>query len=77
MSAEVETMFYVREKPWHGLGTNVEAALSSREALIAAGLNWEVVQEKLYTKDGDCVLFRKLNDAPFCTLFRVVSRVAA
>ena len=21
MSANVETMFYVREKPWHGLGT--------------------------------------------------------
>ena len=23
MSANVETMFYVREKPWHGLGTLV------------------------------------------------------
>ena len=55
MSAEVETLFYVREKPWHGLGTRVEAALSSKEALIAAGLNWEVIQKKLYTKEGDCV----------------------
>lgn len=25
MSADVETMFYVREKPWHGLGTVVMA----------------------------------------------------
>ena len=24
MSANVETMMYVREKPWHGLGTRVE-----------------------------------------------------
>ena len=23
MSANVETMFYTREKPWHGLGTMV------------------------------------------------------
>ena len=26
MSANVETMFYVREKPWHGLGTEVKEA---------------------------------------------------
>lgn len=52
MSAEVESMFYVREAPWHGLGTRVEGALSSREALIAAGLNWNVVQKEIYTKDG-------------------------
>lgn len=52
MSAEVESMFYVRETPWHGLGTRVEGALSSREALIAAGLNWNVIQKEIYTKDG-------------------------
>ena len=63
MSAEVETMFYVREKPWHGLGTNVEAALSSREALIAAGLNWEVVQEKQVRGcRDDAVHGRKLHE---------------
>lgn len=42
MSAEVETMFYVREKPWHGLGTKVDHALTSQEALVAAGLDWEI-----------------------------------
>lgn len=26
MAANVETMMYVREKPWHGLGTMVEEA---------------------------------------------------
>ena len=55
MPAEVETMFYARETPWHGLGTRVEGAVSSEEALDAAGLNWDVVQEKLYTEDGYCV----------------------
>lgn len=55
MSAEVETMFYVRETPWHGLGTQVTEALSSREALIAAGLDWSVVQKELYTENGNHV----------------------
>lgn len=26
MAANVETMFYTRTKPWHGLGTMVEEA---------------------------------------------------
>ena len=33
MSAEVETMFYLRKEPWHGLGTQVMEAPNSREAL--------------------------------------------
>ena len=37
MAANVETMFYVRTVPWHGLGTRVLEAPSSREALKAAG----------------------------------------
>ena len=27
MAANVETMFYTREKPWHGLGIRVAEAL--------------------------------------------------
>lgn len=51
MSANVETMFYVREKPWHGLGVNVEEALSSKKALEFSGLNWKVIQKPIYTDD--------------------------
>lgn len=49
MAANVETMFYVRETPWHGLGTRVIEAPTSKEALIAAGLDWRVIQEPVYT----------------------------
>ena len=49
MSANVETMFYTREKPWHGLGTRVEEAPDSREALRLAGLGWRVVQKSIQT----------------------------
>ncbi|MDD4112523.1 MAG: DUF932 domain-containing protein [Herbinix sp.] len=53
MSANVETMFFAgRQKPWHGLGVQVEGALSSEEALIRAGLNWSVVQRPILTDTG-------------------------
>ncbi len=51
MAANVETMFSTREKPWHGLGTIVAEAPDSREALILAGLDWKVIQRKIYTGD--------------------------
>ena len=61
MSANVETMFYVREKPWHGLGTRVEEAPTSADALIYAGLDWEVIQKDVYTEDGSRISGYKVN----------------
>lgn len=42
MAHEVETMAYVREVPWHGLGNKIESLATSEEMLVAAGLDWEV-----------------------------------
>ena len=33
MAVNVETMMYVREKPWHGLGVEVSEAPNSEDAL--------------------------------------------
>lgn len=52
MAANVETMFYVRETPWHGLGTRVIEAPGSEDALELAGLNWKVRQEPIYTDNN-------------------------
>lgn len=52
MPANVETMFYTRVAPWHGLGVRVENALSSEDALKASGLNWEVFQQSVFTEGG-------------------------
>lgn len=49
MPHEVESMFYVRELPWHGLGTRVEEAPTSDDALKLAGLDWEISQQPVYT----------------------------
>ena len=61
MAAIVETMFYTREKPWHGLGTRVEVAPTSADALKMAGLDWEVLQEAIYTDAGDKIAGYKAN----------------
>ena len=53
MAANVESMFYVREKPWHGLGTMVAEAPDSAAALRLAGLDWNVIQKDIMTVDGD------------------------
>ena len=52
MAANVENMFFVREVPWHGLGQRVEKAPSSGDALMLAGLDWDVIQTPIFTKDG-------------------------
>lgn len=49
MAANIESMFYVREAPWHGLGNRVEQALSSEEALMKAELDWTVIQRPIQT----------------------------
>ncbi len=61
MAANVETMFSVREKPWHGLGTVVMEAPTSADALRLAGLDWNVVQEPIYTGFNDEVEGYKAN----------------
>ena len=61
MAHMIETMFSVREKPWHGLGTIVMEAPASAEALKLAGLDWEVVQEPVYTDNRELIKGYKAN----------------
>ncbi len=61
MPANVETMFYVREAPWHGLGTRVESALNSEDALVMSGLNWNVIQKPIMTTSGNPIPGYKAN----------------
>lgn len=49
MAHEVETMMYVQDTPWHGLGTYVgDEEVDSKTAIIKAGLDWNVELQNLY-----------------------------
>lgn len=61
MAAFVESMVYTREKPWHGLGTKVEEAPTSAEALRLAGLDWRVEQKNIQLCGGSKVPGYKAN----------------
>ena len=58
MSHEVESLMYVSNEengrfvPWHGLGTPVQSALTSAEALKVAGLDWKVEARPVFTDKG-------------------------
>lgn len=61
MSALVESLFSVRETPWHGLGTIVEDAPTSKDAIELAGLDWEVESKPIFDQNGKEIAGFKAN----------------
>jgi len=52
VSHEVETIAWAGEKPWHGLGVEVDPNLTPLEMQEAAKLNWTVSKRPSYTLDA-------------------------
>lgn len=42
------SIFVVKEPAWHGLGQVVPEALTAKDAIIQAGLDWDVVKSPVY-----------------------------
>ena len=67
MPAAVEQMMFVGETPWHGLGNKVDEGVNVNDAIVAAGLDWEVGLKDLQTVDGIPVshraTYRKSDDS--------------
>tara|TARA_R110000787_G_scaffold11737_1_gene38560 strand:- start:2497 stop:3522 length:1026 start_codon:yes stop_codon:yes gene_type:complete len=52
MVAAVETMAWTGDVPWHGEGVKVDANLTPKEMMVAAGLDWSVSKRPGYTIDS-------------------------
>jgi phage/plasmid-like protein (TIGR03299 family) len=76
-------MFYVDGEPWHKLGTKLEAPPTSRQAIQAAKLDWNVAKMPLYVAGG--TRLHELRDRfalvredtlsrPDCTVFGIAGR---
>ncbi len=61
MAANVETMFYVGETPWHGLGQKIDTAPTSEDAIKVAGLDWDVIPKPIYDELGREIPGYKVN----------------
>lgn len=69
MAHLVETMAYVAEEPWHGLGNRLPANRPLEDWLIAAGMNWQLREsEVLYSVADKGVNLRPCEDSK--VLFR-------
>jgi len=51
-AAEVESMMWLGDRPWHGLGVEVLEVQTSEEAIVKAGLNWKVEKMPVYLENG-------------------------
>lgn len=60
MSHQIESIAWVQERPWHGLGTEVPADISTEDMLVMAGLDWSVSQRPLYyPKEADSKIMKR------------------
>ena len=55
MAANIETVFVARTAAWHNLGIVLDHTPTSKEAIVAAGLDWTVHQKEMYLDDGSVV----------------------
>lgn len=55
MTAAVETMAYVGETPWHGLGVAIDGTQAPIQFMSTAGLDWTVDKKKIRVVDGPTI----------------------
>ena len=78
MPADVESMFYVREKPWHGLGTMVEDAPSS---ISAPAIEFQKEGQvfgigcKIFTIAGPVILYGLASSSGLGLIYYILTKI--
>jgi phage/plasmid-like protein (TIGR03299 family) len=49
MPANIDTMMFVHETPWHKQGTRLANPATAEEAIVGAAMGWEVQLQPIYT----------------------------
>lgn len=72
---EYDTMFSVREAPWHGLGVLIDSAPETRmDRMRLAGQEWLVVESDVYLRDDGTG--SPEDSSPFGDLFAEIAQAA-
>ena len=62
MSANINSICYYGERPWHGIGTELDKPATAAEAIKAAKLDWEVKAFPVYAGVPDISDNSKINE---------------
>lgn len=62
MPAEISSMMYAGETPWHGFGNRIDEACDSPEAQIKSGLTWDVEKRPLLVPVAGVNQYREVDD---------------
>jgi phage/plasmid-like protein (TIGR03299 family) len=55
MAANIESMMFYGDRPWHGLGTRLNNPATAAEAMFYARLDWTVIKQPIFLESGQQV----------------------
>src|SRR5687767_1459324 len=58
MPANIDSIAYTGQVPWHRLGTRLDNPMTAQQAMTAGRLDWSVIKEPTYFGEGGNIRVR-------------------